>query len=131
VCRVSVIGRGPLHGELRREVAAKQLLERIRERFAGEAPFIWVQRIGIDSRPQVDLTQRMDQQDLLAEVLSTAKECRDTPGGLSALYEGALAELWENTRVTKAQFEHPSDAQVAAILAEAELLCLDLLEDAE
>lgn len=129
VCRISIAGRGPLHGELRRDGVADQFLERVRERFSDEDPFIWVQRIGIESRPVVDLAERMGRKDLLAEVLATAKECRDSSEGPSALYQGALADLWDNSRVSRARLGKPTDEQVDSILQEAELLCLDLLED--
>lgn len=131
VCRLSIAGRGPLHGELRHDGTAGQLLERVRERFSNEDPFVWVQRIGIDSRPQVDLDERLGRQDLLAEVLATAKECRDAPGGLAALYRAALADLWDNSRVSKTRLERLTDEQIGAMLREAELLCVDLLEDSE
>lgn len=131
VCRVSIVGRGPLHAGLRRSGSAGQLLERVRERFSGEDPFVWVERLAIASRPEVDLAECMGRQDLLAEVLATAKEYRERPGGPDPLFESALAALWENSRVAKAQVERPTGDQVEAILQEAELLCLDLLEGEE
>ena len=131
VCRVSILGHGPLHAGLRRSGSAEQLRERVRGHFSGEDPFVWVQHLAIESRPQVDLAERMGRQDLLSEVLATAKEYREGPSGPGPLYESALVELWGNSRVAKAQVERPTDAQVAAILQEAELLCFDLLEDEE
>ncbi|MCI0409979.1 MAG: DNA repair exonuclease, partial [Acidobacteria bacterium] len=74
VCRVSLVGRGALHGSLRRDESGEQLLERLRERFSGENPFLWVQRLAIESRPRVDLAERMGRQDLLSEVLATGRE---------------------------------------------------------
>ena len=127
VCRIAVDGRGPLYGDLRAEDAADHLLERIRERFDGEAPFIWVQRVDIDARPEIDLADRAKRGDLLGEVLTAAREYREEDG-LSGLYEQALAECWGNTRVKKA-LDPPSAERLAALLTEAELLCLDLLED--
>ncbi len=129
VCRVSLVGRGALHGSLRRDESGEQLLERLRERFSGENPFLWVQRLAIESRPRVDLAERMGRQDLLSEVLATGREYRESAGGLRSLHDEALAELWENSRVTKAKLDQPGDDQVRSILQEAELLCLDLLED--
>jgi len=131
VCRVRLVGRGGLHGELRRRGAVDQLLERLRERLAGREPFVWVQRLTADTRPEVDLDERMAREDLLAEVLTMAREYRVEPGALVTLYEEALAELWGNTRVESAQLERPSEEEVAAVLREAELLCLDHLEGDE
>ena len=58
VCRVRLIGRGALHGELRREQAIEQLQERLRERLAGRDPFVWVQRLSAATQPVVDLEER-------------------------------------------------------------------------
>lgn len=129
VGRISIAGRGSLHGELRRDGAAGQLLERVRERFSGEDPFVWVQRISIDSRPVVDLAERMGRKDLLAEVLTTGKQSREAPDGLASLYRGALAQLWGSSRMSGNHLDRPTDEQIEAILTEAELLCLDLLEE--
>ncbi|MFQ5766764.1 MAG: exonuclease SbcCD subunit D [Acidobacteriota bacterium] len=127
VCRAAISGRGSLHGELRHHGAADQLLERIRERFNGDEPFIWVQSIGIGSRPQADLDAHLGRQDLLAEVLAVSREVRSSPPGRDALFKAALADLWNNPGLSKARLERPADEQIDALLAEAELLCLDLL----
>ena len=131
VCRVALTGRGSLHGALRQKNAANQISEHVRHRFSSEDPFVWLQRLAVDSRPQVTLSDRMGRADLLSEVLATAKNFREETDGLDTLYREALAQVWENTRVAKAHLDRPTDAQVRSILQEAELLSLDLLEDPE
>ena len=131
VCRVHLTGRGVLHGELRRDKAVEQLQERLRERLAGREPFVWVQRLSAETRPVVDLEERRKREDLLAEVLTIAREYREEPGAMDRLLEEALSELWSNARVEKAQVEGLSEEDVAAVLREAELLCLDHLEGDE
>ena len=128
VCRVRLAGRGALHGELRREGAIDQLQERLRERLAGREPFVWVQRLTAETQPKVDLEERRQREDLLAEVLSIAREYREEPGALDRLVEEALGELWGNARVEKAQLAPATEEEVAEVLREAELLCLDHLE---
>ena len=128
VCRVRLTGRGALHGELRREGAIDQLQERLRERLAGREPFVWVQRLRAETQPQVDLEERRQRGDLLAEVLTIAHEYREEPGALNRLREEALGELWGNARVEKAQLVPPTEEDVVEVLREAELLCLDHLE---
>lgn len=131
VCRVRLTGRGALHGELRRDKAVEQLQDRLRERLAGRDPFVWVQRLSAETQPVVDLEERRQREDLLAEVLTIAREYREEPGALDRLMEEALGELWRNARVEKAQVEAPSAEDVAAVLREAELLCVDHLEGDE
>jgi hypothetical protein len=131
VCRVSLTGRGALHAELRREGAVVELQKRLRERMGGRDPFIWVQRLVAETRPEVDLEDRRQRGDLLAEVLTIAREYEAEDGALSKLFEEALTELWDNPRVDKAQLGRPTEEDVATLLREAELLCLDHLEGEE
>jgi DNA repair protein SbcD/Mre11 len=131
VCRVILTGRGHLHAELRREGAAVQLQERLRERLAGRTPFIWVQRLVAETRPEADLEDRRQRGDLLAEVLTIAREYEAEDGALCKLFEEALTELWGNTRVEKARLGAPTEEDVARMLRDAELLCLDHLEGEE
>lgn len=130
VCRVKVEGRGPLYKDLHAQGAADDLLARIRESLAASDPPVWVQRIELDCRPEVDLEERANRGDLLAEVLTVAKEYGAGAAGLYQLQAAALDELWANTRAKKALVELDVDL-IREILAAAELLCLDLLEDDE
>jgi hypothetical protein len=89
-----------------------------------------VQRIELNCLPQVDLQQRSEQGDLLAEVLTLAKECAGSTEGLHQIKVDALDDLWQNTRATKWLSELDDD-RICKILDEAKLLCLDLLEEDE
>jgi DNA repair protein SbcD/Mre11 len=128
VCRLRLQGRGALHGELRREGSRSQILERLRERLAGRDPFVWVQWLELDTHPEVDLESRMGREDLLGEVLTLAREYEGDPQALATVYQAALAELWDNTRVEKAQLQSPATEDILGMLREAELLCVDHLE---
>lgn len=130
VCRLKVQGRGPLYKDLHAEGSAEDLLARVRESRAGTDPLVWVQRIELDCRPDVDLEERAKQGDLLAEVLTVAKEYSADTAGLYELKTAALDELWENNRAKKALAEL-DDEGIREVLADAELLCLDLLEGDE
>lgn len=128
VCRITVEGRGLLYRDLRAEHAADELLDRVQEGFAGSEPFVWVQRLEMDCRPAVDLVERATRGDLLAEVLTMAQEYRSGARALDLVFKEALATCWNNSRMRKA-LDHPDERQLASLLTEAELLCLDLLED--
>ena len=128
VCRLKVEGRGPIYRDLHVEGAEEELLSRLRDRFAGSNPLVWAQRIELNCRPEVDLAERAKRGDLLAEVITVARGHADTPEGLAQLKAAALDELWENGRAKKALAELDQD-KIREIVAEAELLCLDLLED--
>ena len=127
---MNVVGRGPLYKDLHADGAADDLLARIRESLAAADPLVWVQRIKLACRPKVDLKERANQGDLLAEVLTVAKSYSEGAADLSELKAGALDELWQNNRAKKVLAELDDD-WIREILADAELLCLDLLEDDE
>ena len=128
VCSVRIEGRGSLHSELWREGASEQVLERVRERLAGRDPFVWVQRLQLDTHPEIDISERMTRQDLLGEVLSLAQQYEKEPESLVGLYEEAMSELWGNSRVEKAQLSPPTSEEILGALRGAELLCVDQLE---
>lgn len=130
VCRLRIEGRGPLYGVLHAESAVEDLLTRLRERFAGLESWVWVQRIELDCRPEVDLGKRAEQGDLLAEVLTVASEYSSSAEGLDRLEAAVLDDLWKNTRAHRTLAQLGPD-HIREILAEAELLCLDLLENDE
>jgi DNA repair exonuclease SbcCD nuclease subunit len=130
VCRICIEGRGPLYKELRSEGAEGELLQRIRQNLESSDPLIWVQRIELNCLPQVDLQQRSEQGDLLAEVLTLANECAGSTEGLHQIKADALDDLWQNPRAKKGLAQLDDD-RIRKILDEAKLLCLDLLEEEE
>ena len=52
-------------------------------------------------------------------------------GDADILYSQVLAALWENARVARSRLPRPSAQELREVLREAEMLCLDLLEEPE
>jgi exonuclease SbcD len=127
VCRLSVQGRGRLYPELRKISCVPDLLDRLRETFRGEEPFVWVNELMIDCRPEIDMERRRDAGDFLAQVLSVSRELALSPDRAEALTRTALSDL-----IGHRQFERSvggfSDSELSRMRAEAELICLDGLE---
>ena len=73
----------------------------------------------------------MGREDLLSEILTLARNYEREPDSLVTVYQEAMAELWGNTRVEKAQLPPPTPDGTLAVLREAELLCVDHLEGEE
>lgn len=137
VCRISLAGRGPLYKELRRETAARELLERAQQEGLDEDPFVWLQDIDINCQPEVDLEKRREVNDLLGEVLRVSKEFGDLTRekgddrqALNDYLMPALGDLYKNRRIEK-WLEPISPKMLESILRKAELLCVDLLDDEE
>jgi exonuclease SbcD len=129
LCRVAIRGRGPLHRDLARDASARELLARVRDRYVRSSPFVWVEELTIACQPEIDLEERSRAEDLLAQVLRASGEIRQGDEFLERLYAEALSRLFENTRAEKA-LEPLSREEKLRLLEDAELLCVDRLENA-
>jgi len=134
ICRIQLTGRGMLYQDLRRENAVKELLERIREIGLSEEPFVWVQNIQMNCRPELDRQKRVKANDLLGQVLRISTEIQDAVSQerneLEDILIPALKQLYEDRRATKI-LDQLSQAELLSLLNEAELLCIDFLENIE
>lgn len=73
VCRLTLSGRGPLHSVLSRVVTEDSLLEEVNRKQHIQNPWIWVERLDIKTRPEIDLTVRSGQDDFLGSILREAE----------------------------------------------------------
>ena len=134
ICRISLIGRGPIYRDLRHETAMPELLEKVQEEWLEQEPFIWVQNINMNCFPEIDPKQRRKINDLLGQVLCASKELNDmirekngdqkTAGDVLM---PAFRELCESHRAEKL-LESISPDMFERILLDSEQLCIDLLE---
>ena len=124
ICRLTLSGRGPLFGELRRTGHAEQLLERLRERYAERLPFVWIERVDFDCQPDFDIEQRTKSDDLGGEILRAAATWRQGDLGDA---RAALAALYGQERLARF-LETPDREGLERLLLDAELLCLDRLD---
>lgn len=130
VCRVNVEGRGLLHQELRKNGNVSDLLDRVRETFHGDDPFVWVQEFTIDCRPEMDIQKRKEAGDFLAQVLSISEEIAQSPEKAGEMARVALSDLLGNRQFEKA-IGGFSESEIAQMITEAELICLDKLDAGE
>ena len=130
IARMDVIGRGPLYIELRKTANSEGLLERVRELYTDEDPFVWIQEITISCRPEIDIERRRETGDFLGQALKIAKETVDSSEKRTVMAQGALSELTENRHFQKAigQF---SAHEIEKMIEEASFICIDSLETGE
>jgi exonuclease SbcD len=126
ICRFSLTGRGALFGELSREGAVDDLLKRSRETGMAEDPFVWIEKIETRCGPEIDLEKRRGDDDLLGQLLRISSKARESEDMTERLAP-ALVDLHGNARAEKA-LEDLSPEELRGILAEAESLCVDMLE---
>jgi len=127
ICRISLTGQGPLFKELSREDALQELLEHTRDSYEAKRPFVWIQDLIFECRPETDLEKRRDAQDFLGQVLRISQELSDTEEGRKRLVEEGLRELFMNRRASK-HLQDITDNEISQMLKSAELLCFQMLE---
>lgn len=125
LARILLHGHGPLYYELTRTPLLRQLLEQAHKIGAAEDPAVWVESLEPRCQPEIDLERRSHGQDLLGQVLATARDLRE--GGLPQQLAPVLAPLFQEGQARRA-LDPLSPQELEAILADAELLCLDQLE---
>lgn len=126
VIRLVFEGRGPLDRLLRRPADAADLLDLLRGEVADLTPPCWLKDMEVHTRPDVDMDAMLRRDDLLGATLRNATEALQS---LDALSEArtALAALYEHHAARKA-LPPLDEATLAALIADAGTLCLDLLE---
>ena len=127
ICRLSITGQGPLYQELQKDEELRELLQHIREIFEAKSPFVWVQELLFDCRPEIDLDKRRQGQDFLGQVLRISKELSEDKDGMKRLLDEGLDELYRNRRAAKC-LQVVTDWEVKQMLKSAELLCIQMLE---
>ena len=128
ICRLTLSGRGALHGTLRRLGYAEDLLDTVRGFGRTLRPLVWIDKIDIRTRAPVDIELRRQSEDIVGDVLRLFEEYRDDAVRLGELQE-YLQPLYAN-RFCSRFIGMPDEQELMSILGEAESLCIDkLLEE--
>ena len=127
VLRITLSGRGPLHGSLRRPDFSQDLVGDLTGEWARRSPFAWCERIEDETLPPFNREERVGGSDFLAEVLKTADRAKAEPEMLARL-RGGLDDLYLHRRYRRHLTEQaPDDDDLAALIEEAEAIVVDLL----
>lgn len=127
VARITVEGRGPLHRDLARPETLTVLEEETRSRGVQRTPFIWIERLELNTRPELDLKSRREGQDFLGDLLRLIDKVRSSPEELNGLDE-ALKDLYQH-RNGRRFLDPPDEQLLRELLEEAEIRCADLLAE--
>ena len=127
VLRLTLSGRGTLHQELCRPDVVDQIRERLNETYEGNTPWLWCERIQLDTTSPVDREQVAQREDFPGYLVRIAEELRKDPGALDEL-RGALRPLYVNSNAAPYLRNFlPSDDEHRELLAAAEDECLAAL----
>ncbi|MDA0836259.1 MAG: DNA repair exonuclease [Planctomycetota bacterium] len=129
IARVTLSGRGPMHSTLSNSSDAQEILSRLRDSGASESPFVWIEKLDIQTRPAVDIEKRRESPDFLGDLLNLIQEFRTSPQCLDQLKE-PLNELFSHTRAGKL-LDSPDEGTLLKLLEEAETRCVDLLAEGD
>ena len=125
VLRITLTGRGVLHGSLRRPDFIEGVVDTLNGEWANRSPFAWCERIEDETAPPFNREERVGGSDFLAEVLKTSDSAKEDPE-IQARMRDSLDDLYRHRRYSKHLCEH-SDDDLAALLDEAEAIVVDLL----
>ncbi|MDA1162223.1 MAG: DNA repair exonuclease [Planctomycetota bacterium] len=127
VVRLTLSGRGALHGDLSRPHAANDLVEELQSRRVSRTPFVWIEKLKLNTLPDIDLNARRGTPDFLGDLLRLIDEIRNSPEEVAALRE-VLTELYDHKRASRI-LESPNDDELHHLLDQAEICCVDLLAE--
>ena len=119
VCRLTLSGRGPLHQEIAGESAIQGFHDELTSDALATSPWVWIERLSDQTRPEMDLEARSLQDDFLGATLKRADTIDST-----VLAEG-LAEVFSGRRD---RLPKPDAEQIADWTEEAKWYLTELLE---
>ncbi len=131
VFRLALTGRGPMHRSLRRAGTVDAILEQLNGQYANARPWLWCERIQMDTASPVDREQVAQREDFAGDLARLGGEMRENPDALGELRE-SLRALYVNSNASPYLRNYlPSDDELRELLAAAEEECLATLSDDE
>ena len=128
VCRLTIVGRGPLHEQLAANSAIEDLLDSVRSVWSGGgSPWVWVERITDSTRPAIDIESRAKADDFLGATLKRALLSSIESDEIDRLTE-VVADVYTGRRNG---LDKPTDEQVSAWAEEARWYLAELLEQSK
>ena len=100
VIRLTLTGRGTLHRELRREGITAELLERLNLQYAAGRPWLWCERIQLETRSMVDPRRWEQREDFVGGLARLVENVLSDPEALDELRR-PLRELYDAPRARR------------------------------
>ena len=129
IFRLTLTGRGVLHNSLIRPQFVDDVLANINDTWASQYPFVWCERVEVETAYPFDREQRRKGADFVGDLLKLCDESRGNPALLSELSK-ALQELYSRGHASRYLRDClPSDDEIRDLVAGAEEICLAELVD--
>ena len=131
VARLVLVGRGPLNRWLRDFRTEDDLLEHLNHRFSNAEPWLWCERIQLDTASPLDREQVAQREDFAGDLARLGGELRENPEALAELRDLLrVVYVHSNARIYLRD-SLPPDDELRALIAAAEDECLAALIDEE
>jgi DNA repair exonuclease SbcCD nuclease subunit len=124
--RLSLKGRTPLHSQLQRANSISDLLGSIRDQLANRDPWIWLDRLNLDTAGTYDLDSLRQGKDFPADIVSVFDELNNPDSQYwKELHE--ISQLMFTKWPGSAYIEEPSQTDLLDLAKEARAQLLDSL----
>ena len=131
VMRITLTDRGSMHRFLRRPGTSEELLEWLNAKYAHSTPWLWCERIQIDTLSPIDRSQVAQREDFTGDLVRLASQMRNSPSALTELQE-SLGDLYLNSNASSyLRLALPAESELRELLTAAEDECVDALVDDE
>ena len=129
VLRLVLGGRGPMDRWLRRPGTIEDVLEQLNGEYAGGHPWLWCERIQVETGSSIDREQVVQREDFAGDLARLVDELSASPESLEELRQ-PLRDLYETQRARRYLRDLlPGDDDLRMILAAAEEETLAELSD--
>lgn len=126
ICRLKLVGRGPMHSVLTKPGYMADLADQLRRFGAALSPIVWPADIRSETRPDIDIRARRESEDIVGDCLRFIHELRQDAEARSGLCSEAFKDLFGHHRV-RAYLDEFDDETLQRIIDASESLLIDEL----
>ena len=131
VLRAVLSGRGETNRWLRSPGTLDEVLERLNEEYSEGLPWLWCERIQLETAPAIDHGQVMQREDFVGDLARLVEELIESPAGLEDL-ANSLRELYDTPRARRYLRDLlPGGDELKQLVSAAEAECISELVDTE
>lgn len=130
VLRITLEGRGEMNRWLRRLGTLDEIVERLNEEYADISPWLWCERIQLETSSVVNREQVIHREDFVGDLARLSRDLSQSPGDLEELRE-SLRELYETARARRyLRNLLPEGVELKELISDAAAECIAELADA-
>ena len=131
VLRAVLHGRGEMNRWLRIPGTLEDILERLNDEYSDGLPWLWCERIQLETRPAINHEQVTQREDFVGDLGRLVDELMESPDNLEGLLD-SLRDLYDTQRARRYLRDLlPDSEQLKLLVSEAEAECLSELVDIE